>query len=510
MPLPQESAGDAFEAVHQRRDGYFGRMVHQQVNVIILAVHLDQVSLKVDTDVGEDVVQVVQHHLCEHATAVFGREDQVDMHRKNAMSSAPDVVFIRHRPMCYDGDMIARKATVFRLYPTPEQEVQMARIAGACRFVYNLALEQRRDWWRRHKAATGEPISYATQCRELTALQAEVDWLREAPVHALQQALRDLDRAYQSFFAGRSAYPTPRKRGVNDSFRFPDPVSLVVERTGKSSGRVRLPKLGWVGLRGWCVLPGDICTVTVLRRAGQWFAAVQCQRDIAEASPSTLPPIGIDLGVAVFAALSDGTNIAPVNHGKKALRALRKAQRTLARKKRGSANRGKAIRRVARIQQRVANARKDFLHKHSTIIAQNHGVVVVEALQVQNMSASAKGTAEEPGHKVWQKAGLNRAILDQGWSMFRTMLSYKLADRGGKLVEVPAAYTSQTCSCCGCVDATSRPDQATFVCQRCGHQANADTNAAINILRRADSALKPVEGHRTKRPDEAGTSRRAA
>ncbi len=401
--------------------------------------------------------------------------------------------------------MIERKAVLFRLYPTPEQAALMAQIAGACRFVYNLALEQRRDWYR-----PGRKFTFASQCREVTQLRAEVEWLKACPVHALQQALRDLDRAYQNWWAGRTQAPTPRRKGVNDSFRFPDPVSLVVERTGTSSGRMKLPKLGWVRLRGWKALPGAICTITVSRRAGQWFAAVQCEREAPEPALSTLPPVGIDLGVAVFAALSDGTSIAPANHGKRALRALRKAQRALARKKRGSANRRKAVHRVARIQMRVANARKDFLHKHSTIIAKNHGVVVVEALPVRNMSTSAKGTVAMPGRRVRQKAGLNRAILDQGWSMFRTMLAYKLADRGGELVEVPAAFTSQTCACCGHVDAANRQSRAVFVCMRCGHRANADTNAAINILRRADGALKPVEGHRTKRPDKAGTIRRAA
>lgn len=401
--------------------------------------------------------------------------------------------------------MIARKAAMFRLYPTPEQSAQMAQIAGACRFVYNLALEQRRDWWRR-----GRKFTFASQCRELTELRAEVDWLKACPVHALQQALKDLDRAYQNFFASRAAYPTPRRKGVNDSFRFPDPVSLQIKRTGKSSGQMRLPKLGWVRLRGWQVLPGEICNITVSRRAGQWFAAVQCERERADPAPSDLPAVGIDMGVAVFAALSDGTSVAPANYGKKALKTLRKAQRALARKKRGSANRRKAVRRVAKIQQRVANARKDFLHKHSTIIAQNHRMVVVEALDVRNMSASAKGTVEEPGRKVRQKAGLNRAILDQGWGAFRTMLAYKLADRGGRLVEVPAAYTSQTCPVCGHVHPDNRKSQAAFLCVACGHAANADTNAAINILRRADSALKPVEGHRTKRPGETGTRRKAA
>ena len=401
--------------------------------------------------------------------------------------------------------MVLRKANTYRLYPTPEQGRQMARTAGACRFVHNLALEQRRDWWK-----PGRTFNFASQCRELTALRAEVDWLKAAPVHALQQALKDLDRAYRNWWAGRAMAPTPRKKGINDSFRFPDPVSIRVERTGTSSGRIKLPKLGWVRLRGWYAVPGAIRNATVSGRAGQWHAAVQWEREAVEPVPSALPAVGIDLGVAVFAALSDGTSIAPASHGKRALRSLREAQRNAARKKRGSNNRRKAIRRVARIQTRVANARGDFLHKHSTAIAKNHGTVVVEALKVRNMSASARGTADAPGKQVRQKAGLNRAILDQGWGMFRAMLAYKLADRGGRLVEVPAAYTSQTCAACGIVDARSRLSQARFACAACGHEANADTNAAINILRRADGPLKPVEGHRSKRPVEAGSIRRAA
>lgn len=402
--------------------------------------------------------------------------------------------------------MIERKANTYRLYPTPEQAQQMTQIAGSCRFVYNLALEQRRDWWK-----PGRTFNFASQCREVTMLRADVDWLRAAPSHTLQQALKDLDRAYQNWWAGRAQYPTPRKKGMNDSFRFPDLGRIKIERTGRSSGRIKLPKLGWVRFRGWYAIPGAVCNATVSRRAGQWHIAVQWQRELGGPIPSILPVVGIDRGVTVFAALSNGTNIAPVNHGKKALRALRKAQRNLSRKKRGSNNRRKAARRVAKIQMRVANARKDFLHKVSTEISKNHGTVVLEALKVRNMTASAKGTMEKPGRSVKQKAGLNRAILDQGWGMFRTMLAYKLADRGGRLIEVSAAYTSQTCAECGVMDATSRRSQSRFVCTGCGHETNADTNAANNILQRGlDKSLKPAEGHRSKRPDEAGSIRRAA
>jgi putative transposase len=401
--------------------------------------------------------------------------------------------------------MIIRKANTYRLYPTSEQSQKMARFAGACRFVYNLALEQRRTFGR-----AGRGINFASQCREVTMLRRQVDWIRDVPADALHQVMMDLNKAYQNWWKSRSGYPTPRKKGLNDSFRFPHPEAFRIERTGNSSGRIKLPKLGWISFRGWRRVVGDIRNATVSRHAGQWRVSVQWQHKIVDPAPSTLPAVGIDRGVAVFAALSNGVNIAPVNCGKKALRALRKAQRDLSRKKRGSSNRRKAIRRVAKIQMRVANARKNFLHKVSTDIAKNHGAVVLEALKVRNMTASAKGTAAEPGRMVRQKAALNRAILDQGWGGFRTMLAYKLADRGGRLIEVPAAYTSQTCAECGVVDARSRQDQVRFVCTGCGYEANADTNAAIIILRRADSALKPVDGHPPKGPDEAGSIRRTA
>src|ERR1700730_5310522 len=154
--------------------------------------------------------------------------------------------------------MILRKANTYRLYPTPDQAQQMAQIAGACRFVFNLALEQRRDWWQ-----PGRRVTFASQCGEVTELRAQVDWLKAAPVHTLQQALRDLDRAYQNWWAGRAQPPTPRRKGVHDSFRFPDPVSIKVEPTGKSAGRIKLPKLGWVRFRGWHAIPGAICNATV-------------------------------------------------------------------------------------------------------------------------------------------------------------------------------------------------------------------------------------------------------
>jgi putative transposase len=134
---------------------------------------------------------------------------------------------------------------------------------------------------------------------------------------------------------------------------------------------------------------------------------------------------------------------------------------------------------------------------------------VLEKLAVVNMVRSAHGTIDKPGRNVRQKSGLNRAILDQGWHAFRVLLDYKLRERGGRLIEVPAAFTSQTCSVCGVIDAASRVSQSRFVCAYCGNTTNADENAAINILRRADSPALPVEASR-RRAREAGTRRRDA
>ena len=173
-------------------------------------------------------------------------------------------------------------------------------------------------------------------------------------------------------------------------------------------GEVKLPKLGWVRLRWDRAIPGTVKNITVSRRADQWTVAAQYEIEAPEPAPSALPAVGIDRGVAVFAALSDGTMIAPLNAGKKAQRALARAQRKLARKKKGSNNRKKQVRRVARLHARIMRTRKDFLHKLSTTIAKNHGAVVLEKLEVQNMVRSAAGTVEKPGRKVRQKAGLNR------------------------------------------------------------------------------------------------------
>lgn len=390
-------------------------------------------------------------------------------------------------------DLIYR-ARLLRLRPTAEQAARLGRWAGAIRFVYNLALEQRRTFWR-----PGRTFNFVSQGREITELRAQVDWIADVSRVALDQALRDLDQAYRNWWSGRAEAPTYRKRGAGGFRLIGDEIRL--RRTGRGAGRISLPKIGEIAVRLDAMPGGDIRSVTITERAGQWYASVLLAQE-RTAQITSEASIGIDRGIAVFAALSSGDLIAGANVGRKAARSLAIAQRRLSRKRKGSQNYRKQRMRVARVHARVSAARKDFLHKTSTTIAKSHGLVVLEALKVRNMTASASGTVEAPGRNVRQKAGLNRAILDQGWGTFAQMLAYKVEERGGHVLFVDPRNTSRTCSSCGVVDADSR-DGVRFACRSCGHTAHADTNAAINILRRGSPSM-PVEG--ASAPGEAGTS----
>lgn len=370
----------------------------------------------------------------------------------------------------------------FRLYATAEQEAMFGQYAGVCRLVYNIALEQRRDWWRQFKANTGRSISYPSQARELTMLRAEFDWIAAVSIICQQQALRDLDKAFSGFFAERAHYPTPRKRGVNDAFRFSGRDCQWRKLNAKWAA-VKLPKIGEVKFRLTRDIPGTVKNVTVTGDALGWH--VVFSTEVEHAAPKNFgPAVGIDRGVVHTLALSDGTFLDIPRERLNVLdRRARKQARKLAKCKRGSSRRNAARKVLARTKAKAARLRMHWNHERSREIADTFGVVVMEDLKTANMTASAKGTVAEPGRSVRQKAGLNRAILNNGWHQFETLISYKLAERGGALRKVNPAYTSQTCSVCGAIDKASRESQATFRCGHCGHTANADTNAARNILR---------------------------
>lgn len=372
------------------------------------------------------------------------------------------------------------KAYKFKLKPNSNQADLFSRFAGCCRFVWNRALalikynlDQKQGY-----------LNYYALADELTIWKQipETYFLKEASHSPLQQALMDLDWSWKYAFKKKNGFPKFKKKGVHDSFRYPQHVKV-------DANKVFLPKIGWVKFQKSREIEGKIKNTTVSKRCGHWYVSFQTKTEIDVSGRPLENPVGIDLGIAKFAYLSNGEAIEPLNSFKILKGKLAKAQRKLSRKKKFSNNREKQKEKISRIYAKIADCRRDFLQKNSTIISKNHAMVVLEDLKVSNMSKSAKGTVENPGKNIKQKSGLNRSILDQGWYSFREMLKYKQLWSGGKLVLINPKNTSRKCSKCGHISKDNRKSQAVFVCQSCGHEDHADHNAAKNILEAGQTSI---------------------
>ena len=401
----------------------------------------------------------------------------MDMDLENAVTTGPNT-FVATRSPNHSASTLRLQAFKYLLMPSGDQQRQMLRFAGACRFVFNKALALQKARYEQGEKRLG----YAGLCKELTGWRngPETPWLKDAPVHPLQQKLKDLERAYSNFFLKHADFPRFKKKGQSDSFRYPDPKQIKLDQI---NSRIFLPKLGWLRYRNSRVALGAVKNVTVSLTGGKWFVSVQTERKVERPLPQSPTAVGIDMGIARFATLSDGTFHAPLNSFKRHEASLRRAQQAMSRKVKFSCNWKKAKARIRRIHARIGNARRDYLHKATTIISQNHAMVCIEDLQVRNMSGSAAGTIEQPGRNVRAKSGLNKSILDQGWAEFRRQLDYKVAWSGGCLIVVPPRNTSRTCPCCGHVSADNRLTQAWFRCMECAFEENADVVGAINVLR---------------------------
>ncbi len=375
--------------------------------------------------------------------------------------------------------MIVRKAYKYRLKTNVRHEKLLKLFCGHCRFVWNKALALQKARMESRMPVLG--YQDLAGLLKLWKRSDEYGFLSQTHSQALQQVLRDLDRALWDGIKGIRGMPRFRKKGRHDAFRYPQGFKI-------EGNQVYLPKIGWVRFYKSRDIQGRPKNVTVSRRGRHWYISVQTEIEIADPQHPSISAVGIDLGVRRFATLSDGTVYEPLNSFRRLEKKLAREQRKLARKKKFSRNWQKQKEKIARLHIRIADARHDYLHKVSTQISKNHAVVVLEDLRVRNMSASAKGTVDTPGCNVCRKARLNKSILDQGWHEFRRQLDYKLSWLGGRLVLVPPNHTSQTCPRCGDVSPDNRRSQSMFRCRVCGYQNNADLVAAINILRRAGHA----------------------
>lgn len=369
----------------------------------------------------------------------------------------------------------------------------MRRFAGACRFVFNRALARQNE---NHEAGNkyipyGKMASWLVEWKNAT----ETQWLKDAQSQPLQQSLKDLERAYKNFFRKRAAFPRFKKRGQNDAFRYPQGVKLDQENS-----RIFLPKLGWMRYRNSRQVTGVVKNVTVSQSCGKWYISIQTESEVSTPVHPSASMVGLDAGVAKLATLSDGTVFEPVNSFQKNQKTLARLQRQLSRKVKFSNNWQKQKRKIQRLHSRIANIRRDYLHKVTTTVSKNHAMIVIEDLKVSNMSKSAAGTVSQPGRNVRAKSGLNRSILDQGWYEMRRQLAYKQLWRGGQVLAVPPAYTSQRCACCGHTAKENRLSQSKFRCQVCGYTANADVNGARNILAAGHAVLACGEMVQSGRP----------
>ncbi|MGW8886764.1 RNA-guided endonuclease InsQ/TnpB family protein [Streptomyces sp. NPDC055749] len=399
----------------------------------------------------------------------------------------------------------------YRLYPTIVQEQVLTRWGHTARALWNVALAQRVHVYEQR----GHTVRAVEQCRYLTEARAdsELAWLAELPAQAGQQVLRHLDSAFDNFFnSGHLAqFPAFKKRGARLSVPLPG-QAVAARKLNRHWAEVRLPKLGWVRFRFSRAVGGAIRNATVSQDGTGWHIAFGVATGTKAADPNGQPGCGVDFGIAASAYVSTETapRIKPpglTKHEQARLRCLeqRKARQVAYAQKH---NQGKysnrlrhTISQIAKLKTREANRRRDFTHQLTTDLAKNHGFVGIEDLRVINMTTSAKGTAEQPGRSVRQKAGLNRSILDNCPGERRRQLEYKCRLYGSEVRPVPPFHTSQTCAACGRVDPESRKGCGRlFACVHCGHEDDADHTASVEIEARARRTGGSVNNSTHRRP----------
>ena len=370
--------------------------------------------------------------------------------------------------------MLIQKSYQYELIPNGEQLRKLKQFCGCCRFVFNRGLEEVKKYYE----TTGHFLNYVQLAAFLPKWKRDCDWLKDCNAQVLQQSMKNLSQALMNLSAGRTNFPRFKAKGRKDSCRFPQSV-----KSDQNNNRIYLPKIGWVRYRNSRTIIGTIKNVTVTAKCGKWYVSIQTEYE-QETPVHSGSDIGIDMGIVRFATLSDGRYFEPINAFHSLKGRLAKLQRQLKRKTKGSNNWKKLVAKISKLHHRIANIRKNFLHQISHTISKNHATVYVEDLQVKNMSKSAKGTVENPGKNIRQKAGLNRAILDQAWYEFRRQLEYKLRWRSGQLIPVSPQYTSQCFPACGHTAKENRTTQALFACVQCGYSNNADVVGAMNVLQR--------------------------
>jgi putative transposase len=353
------------------------------------------------------------------------------------------------------------KAVKVRLYPTPEQELILARSFGCARWYWNHALNA----CIQHYQETGKSLKLATYKGMLPQLKKEFPWLKEDCYSAVLQCVAiNLNKAYTNFFQGRAKFPRFKSKQGKQSIQYPQNVTVY-------GNKLVVPKVGELKAVFHREISGIIKTVTISKSpSDKYFASILCETEVSIHESSGDKTLGIDLGLKDFAIVHDGEEVTKYSnpkHLKRHEKNLRRKQQKLARKTQGSKSRRKAKKLVAKVHERVSNTRQDFLHKLSRKLVDESQVIVVENLNVKGLVRNRK---------------LSKAISDVGWGMFVNFLAYKLDHKEGKLVEIDRFFpSSKKCSCCGHVVGELPLDIREWNCPSCGTRHDRDGNAALNI-----------------------------
>ncbi|NUR96868.1 MAG: transposase [Kribbellaceae bacterium] len=393
----------------------------------------------------------------------------------------------------------------FRLYPTVAQQSGLAEHCAHARYVWNLALEQWSMWTRGRRTGPG----YVKQARQLTEARSAFAWLRAGSQTVQQQALRDFDQAVKNFFGGSHGRPTWRKAGVSEGFRIVGSQAARLVKLNRKWAAVNVPKVGWVRFRLSRAVPRAKSYRVTRDRAGRWHIAFAAVPPPIPA-PGTGEVVGIDRGITVSAALSTGDRLHCPQLSAAEDARLKHLQVRLSRCLRGSKRRQRVKAAIAKLHARSHDRRKNWVETTSTDLARRFDIIRVEDLRVAQLTKRPRPKPDTERTGVWlpngrrAKAGLNRGILVNAWAALVRRLEDKAV---GRVEKVDPAYTSQTCSVCGHCASENRKSQAVFRCVVCGHSANADVNAAINIAAgRAVSARRETKDVSSKREPQLAAS----
>lgn len=355
-----------------------------------------------------------------------------------------------------------RKAFVYRLYTNKAQEVALANLLDIAKIFYNAALQERRDAYKH-----GVSLNYYDQANQLKDIRIENPWCAELNYSATQDILRRLDKTFKAFFArcksGKKAgYPRFKGRDRFNSITFPsygDGVRL--------KDKLYIQNVGKIRIKLHRPIEGTIKTISVKRECGKWYTVFSCELPDIKRTPHG-EPIGIDVGLTCFAALSNGEHRYHPRHLKAGLAQLRRCQRKVARRKRGGANRHKAVKVLQKAHAHIQHQRADFQHKESRKLADTYGFIAAEKLNIKGMV---------------RNHCLAQSISDAGWGYFLSKLAYKVEETGGRFIQVNPNGTSQQCSKCGALPDVSKTLAVRIhSCPQCGLVIDRDVNAARNIL----------------------------